>query len=690
MNKDIENILRKLYDKYSTDFSKEDIKSILAFDDTLIDTPLSVGKRLSIEYVGFQGIKKDGEIIDFKKTFSNGINLIVADNLKGKSSLFKIIKTALVGDDNYIKPDVRQWISSIKLGFKINDKSYCILMNTEKRIKSKLYNCSYEELINGDEISDRVIFQANSNAEHANEMQIFFFNQFSYFSMKWTQKTSSKDSHELVEAGTSWKTYFKSIYLESRDSNSFYGGQEQKTFQMLLSLEYTKYINILTVKKEKLQSELAKEEGFIEHKKDNVRFNELTSELKSINEQLISLKNTEDILKLNGLKEQRNQLRKKIRNSNDSLAEYYKNIKVYVLNKDVIEKEIIENESEYKRISKEIVKSTRLINDIKEYLEVGQFFSALEITFCPSCNHQVTRISKEDSHVCPLCHEEAVNNEGEEKEKYIEKVDELKSLIQKFEKEQELLTFKKKELSEKWEKIEKTVQDYSLQISILEESSTEVSLESLNQLIEDLENETDDVQGKEKELIAKQAVLNYQLDQRNNEGSENTRIQELKKTILLLEDSICELDNLRFSRSQNILDELKKTMLLAIHDFGLKSIVDINIDNKFNITYTQNDVKVKFSEIAEGEQLRVKLAFYLSLIQLDIDKNYGRHTRLLIIDSPNKEEGDTAYLEGFKEILSVINRKYKNNLQIIIGTATRDFIGTVENEKIYLEGEYLF
>jgi len=137
-------------------------------------------------------------------------------------------------------------------------------------------------------------------------------------------------------------------------------------------------------------------------------------------------------------------------------------------------------------------------------------------------------------------------------------------------------------------------------------------------------------------------------------------------------------------------EDLKKSMLKEIHDFGLTSIAEIIIDKKFNITYVQNNVMVKFSEIAEGEQLRVKLAFYLSLIQLDIEKNHGRHTRFLIVDSPNKEEGDTAYLEGLRAVLNQIQTKYHDQLQIIIGTATREFSGVVRNEKIYGKGEYLF
>ena len=75
----------------------------------------------------------------------------------------------------------------------------------------------------------------------------------------------------------------------------------------------------------------------------------------------------------------------------------------------------------------------------------------------------------------------------------------------------------------------------------------------------------------------------------------------------------------------------------------------------------------KYDNIAEGEQLRAKIAFYLSLIQLDIEFNFGRHTRLLIIDSPGKEEADSKYLEGLTQVLNSIEDRYGDNLQILLG-----------------------
>jgi hypothetical protein len=561
-------------------------------------------------------------------------------------------------------------------------------MDLEKRTKGKLYNCSFEDYLKDGDLSELLIFEANSNIEYESQIQEFFFNQFSYFSMKWTQKTSLKDSNELIESGSSWKTYFKTIYLESRDSTSFYGGQDQKTFQMLLALEHTQLINKLTVKKELKQSSLSKQLDVMDSINDDTEVSNLQADLKKIEQKLNEIGNSRSSKDLLNLKNHRKALKLEISELNDKLSTLYKQRKAFMTEKELKKKELDGFGFEYSRISNEIYKTQRIINDINEYLEVGQFFSALEIKYCPSCNHQVIHSNTETGNTCPLCHEIAVNGDVEQKHNYSEKADELEKTLEQMLREKELLGEKKKISNEEVNRIEGFIESLQKDISRLEENDKEDNLDVINRTIEKIQNEYDDSQ--EKELIAQQSVLRFRLAEKEKGNSKLSDVEKLKVIIKMLDDAIIDIDNLRFEKSKKIIEDLKKSMLNEIHDFGLTSITDIIIDKKFNITYVQNNVMVKFSEIAEGEQLRVKLAFYLSLIQLDIEKNHGRHTRFLIVDSPNKEEGDTAYLEGLKEILSQIQLKYHDQLQIIIGTATREFSGAVKNEKIYGKGEYLF
>lgn len=548
MNKEFSKLINKLQIKYSDKLSKGEIDEILNIDNTAEDLPISTGKRLVIEYVCFGGKKQSGESIKFEEEFSSGINMIIADNLKGKSSVFKVIKTALVGYGDYIKQDIKKWIEYITLGFRINDKRYTISMLTSSRIKGKLYNCSFRDYIEKGGLPEQIVFEASNNAEYEREIQRFFFNQFLYFSMKWTQKSSVKDSNDLIESSSSWKTYFKTIYLESRDTNSFYGGQDQKTFQVLLSLEHTQLINRLTVKKELLQSDLANQKNAMKSFGIPGNNSDLQEELNAVNDRLERIRNSNESLQLTELKRKRRNLKSNISELNKRLTELYTEYKKLMYEKDIKEKMYDSFRHEYNRISNEIIKTQRLINDIHEYLEVGQFFSALEVKYCPSCNHQILHSDEEQKNICPLCHEEVTGNNLEEKENYSHKADELQANILQLKHEKDLLEKKKKDLFDEITNKKSILEEMEEKISELEKDDSEEELDRINSLIEKIQSESDDDQ--EKSLIAEQAVLMYKLSKDDNEHLKLLDINKLEAKIKLLQDAIVEIDNIRFEKSQ--------------------------------------------------------------------------------------------------------------------------------------------
>lgn len=692
MKKGMDKLSGELLKKYGNILTKNEIEDIIESNTVFEDMPVSTGKKLVIEYLEFNGVKKNGTKIDFKKEFNEGINIIIADNLKGKSTIFKIIKTALVGDYKSIKADVKEWIHHVIVGFRINEKQYTIKLAIENRFKGALYSISVSEFINNKGKSDMLVFEANSVEEYCEEIQKFFFNQFSYYSLKWTQKSSSKISNELCEAKASWKTYFKSIYLESKDSNSFYGAQGQKTFQMLLGLENTHLINQLVIKKEMLQSELGKLKEYINRKdiQNDPNQREIKTKLDKIQNQLKDIKENSNIKELLNLQNEHKKLLEKINTNNAMIFDLRKEYKDRVVKQRAIQQEIDEYEAECRRIGREISKSKKLLIDLKEYIEIGQFFSNLDIKYCPSCNHEMkNEKNKIHDNTCPLCHEN-VSKEADNKQYYLDKINVLESLIIKYEEDKNLLCEKISILKVDIEKLDTEIEMKTSEMNLLENSKLDEELSTINSTIK-LNSEKDNgLYELEKQLIADQAVLNYKLHQESEDTTDVANIEKTETVIKVLNDAIQYMDNERYEKSKSILDTLATTMLNEIHEFGLDSISDIRIDNKFNVIYTQNEIEMKFNDIAEGEQLRVKLAFYLALIQMDIEKNYGRHTRFLIIDSPNKEEGDAKYLDGLKEVLININKRYDKDLQILIGTATREFTNIVEHQSVYGKGEYVF
>lgn len=186
------------------------------------------------------------------------------------------------------------------------------------------------------------------------------------------------------------------------------------------------------------------------------------------------------------------------------------------------------------------------------------------------------------------------------------------------------------------------------------------------------------------------AVLEYKLSEivkeRDGSGEAEKSNKDLYK-VDLLKDAVKHLEDLRVVSNKSIIDEFKEIILATLHSLGLDSFSDIEIDSRLRITYVQEGQCLSYSDITEGEQLRVKIALYLSLVQLNSEYGVGNHPRFLIIDSPGKEEADDKYFDGFIEALNVIENKFSEKIQILIGSADRRLCDIISNDKQEIKGK---
>ncbi len=696
----------KIQNKFENRLTSEEIEDLLDINEEYSrDTPLSTGKYLRLEYISFWGKKNAGgqqghadSIFHYEQTLENGINIWIADNLKGKSSILKIIKFALTGK-NSIKNDVKKWLTHIVVNFAISKQSYTIYLNTQKRILGAyLFNGIIRDLDSIEKNKSQALIEVNGENAFRNKIQTFFFQQFSYYSLKWTQKNSAKDGIGLIEAGTSWATYYKSIFLESKDSTSLaFGDQEKKIIQMLLGLELTYAINRLSIRKDRLNEKKANKKLFskMEFGKQSQQKDGLLERQSHINQALSEFTiYDQERLNLNQNYSDYSDLLKKIKEINKEFFHNENQIKALKTSLNALQDRLAINDSECGRLRKDTEKTIKTITDIHEYLEIGTFFSNLDIQHCPVCDnsvHQTTKETSNEKHLCTLCKTEpnlsvnSIDNERyEERIKALERLNGNRSKsIQK--------------IKSATDKIKVKIVEIKEHLSILEnKNKTLDDTASLTQQIKDIEGEINKEEAKRsrkgdqrrEELIAEKAVIDYQLA--NMENSGETIDTSYESQIDFLAEAIKYLVKLRYNLSREIIKRLEDIMLNEMHDLGLGSISEVKISDHFEIHYLQNDELISFSHIAEGEQLRAKIAFYLSLIQLDIEFNFGRHTRILMIDSPGKEEGDANYIKGLSAVLKKIQDRFGDKLQILICTAERDLSGVVKNEYNTPENTFVF
>lgn len=688
--------IRNIHAKYKDNFTLDEIKDILFVDEYLKDSPMSTGQRLSVNTLLFRGIKGDGTDLFFSHKFQPGVNVLIADNLKGKSSIFKIIRFALTGKN---VDNIGQWIKDVLLSFKVNNNYYSTYIDCSNyRVKAKLLKgniLNYDDIENADSF-----WEVSSKEDYTLKIQEFFFSQLSYYPLKWTQKPSQKDKVELQENATSWKTYFHSIFLESKDSYELsFGNQETKTFEMLFGLELTYPINSLTVKLDKLRSEKGINVDHIIRKRNTDE-----KQKKKIEEDLI-LKNSEytqaltpiqkKIIDTKPLYEHYQSLTQKLNNENEELVIKRKELRIFEEEEERIEIQKKALKSKISSLKKESQQKQKRINDLNEYKDSLSFFSNLDIKHCPNCDHPVSPNKIEmqaKQHKCSLCSEDVTSKDEKETQENIlikindltENINQLNTLILDLETEYtnhsrllEPLISKKKQINIK---PNFDLNSLSQEISITEK-----------QIKDALDNNKSEIPTLDLSLLLKEiAVLEYKKLELENQEQAEIDTSSYDKQIELLDNAISDLKQMRYSIGNNSINRLEEIILSKIHSFGIKNISKIKITEGLGIRYIQDGAQKEFKNLVEGEQLRAKISLYLSLIELDISEQLGKHSHFLIIDSPAKEEGDKYYLAGLISELQNIDKTMSEDLQILIGTAERDFENKFKNQLIFEDSQFVF
>lgn len=332
------------------------------------------------------------------------------------------------------------------------------------------------------------------------------------------------------------------------------------------------------------------------------------------------------------------------------------------------------------------------------YQQAESFFSNLEIKVCPHCEIEVSeskKVQERASHTCSLCGETPTE----------QKIDEAEL--------QEKAARIKQEIAGhnlRLKQVEKNIAAQRLAIEKIKQSIAEYygklvavpSVQADNDKLKELEDKIEAVNrdrknqqellDKKEQLIKDEAVLKFQLEEikkeRHTDNPDELAKLQLKKEIL--EYALLSLGKKRIKLNEAILKILEELILKEVNAFGLTSITKVDIDDKFNLAFTQNTVQVDFNELEPGEKLRIKLGFYLSLIQLDIEHNLGRHPRFLIFDSPGSEEMVPKHLHGLSDMLKNVNERFTDQLQIFIGSALREFDHITDPEKMFIKEEEEF
>jgi hypothetical protein len=708
---DIAQLIKQVHNQMGDALTSNDIEDLLTISEDAYykDSPLSVGKRLSLKSIEFKGVKVYPDMeqpIHYRREFQTGVNLWVGDNLVGKSSIFKIIKLALTGN-NRISRDVASWLAEIWVEFSLGSNVYFAYINRDKNkpFHFALYNGNRSMIsVVGAEQTDSCLFEGGLE-KYKDYLQTFFFRELAYYSLQWTQRDSRPGNPELLTSGASWSTYYKSVFLEAEDySMLFIGNQSELIFQMLLGLELTYPINRLKIKRNHLANLVGiakaapatpeQESGQGQRLADQQELTQINSELSSLDAEAKQVTeapstNTEQTLEI-ARQAYRNALhqRAELEAERDALTDQVGIMwrRINALTRQVDDYDV------------DINKKKRRIGDIQEILDLGAFFSSLEVRICPNCNHTVDQqkvVHEKNTGNCRLCEQE-VDHQPVDKDAYSHQIKQLEQQRQTLFNDQYRLRVERARVEDEHKKASRRQQTIGEEIASLQIERLQKEQNRLQQNFIAVQPPPFDWTAhisRVAALSARKAILEQTIQTpvasivAADAGYAFTELQI--KAIELAEQL---LQQERDERSRSLIETFESLYLKQLHSFGLTHYERVEVKANFKVAYYMRGDEYSFDEITAGEKLRAKLGLYIALIELDVQHQLGRHPRFLVLDSPAREEGDHAYVEGLKTTLAYVQERFGNDLQVFVGTAQRELISAVDAEQVEVkaEKEYFF
>ncbi|MCJ2040816.1 hypothetical protein MKK55_17945 [Methylobacterium sp. J-059] len=118
--------------------------------------------------------------------------------------------------------------------------------------------------------------------------------------------------------------------------------------------------------------------------------------------------------------------------------------------------------------------------------------------------------------------------------------------------------------------------------------------------------------------------------------------------------------------AREILADVSREITELSRSFGVQNIESMDLGTGGAMRIMQGHALTSFGKLSPGENLRVRIAAALAVIEVSRQRMYGRHPGLLVLDSPGAQEMAPA---DFAALLSRVHEAIESagDIQIIVG-----------------------
>lgn len=124
-----------------------------------------------------------------------------------------------------------------------------------------------------------------------------------------------------------------------------------------------------------------------------------------------------------------------------------------------------------------------------------------------------------------------------------------------------------------------------------------------------------------------------------------------------------------------LLESVSDAIAALAQRFGSTNITAVKLKGNGNMDVSKGGATTTYSNLTNGEKLRIKLAAAIALIELGHRDGVGRHPGLLFVDSPAAEEIPEADLRVMLEAMTAVAEEI--DLQIVVATTHGPMLSAV-------------
>ncbi|MEM7581941.1 MAG: hypothetical protein AAF560_01055 [Acidobacteriota bacterium] len=612
--------------------------------------------QLTLQRLRFRG-EKTG---DFR--FHPGVNVLRAGNDKGKSSVLKLVHFCLTGR-NELKKDVNGWISEVELFFQLGEASHAIAVDKRRRPRGRLVRLSPEasrgvhangqvdielDPLHGSE----VLVEFRNGKQMQRELEAFFNRAFGLRPLMGTQKASRKDSDALLDSTTSYRAYFRGMYINQDLGYTAlvtdgipYGNLFMKVVGMLLGVRGIDAFFAVEAQRAHLENRLAKEERY--HRRLEESFE--LPDLATLDEEIDRLERYVDELKVERtaafVRVTSNDLDRRLKEVTDKLVAF-----------DDMRQQIASHlstaEIERQRLQQEA-------RELEAAISSHRSLSAIHPDRCPVCE---TRIAERQRHRdpvagrCLLCHEDLPESEDEAAFAAVA---------------ERRLTEAQASLSAQSQRIEARRADldeldFRAKQSAQLKSHLQAQLRSAHQSTKELEREIE----LETRYLGRLEAQRDNATRLISDDNDDFAMNQLLRRKQVLDIVLRHLRTLDADTNERLKRNFARRVQEYCTTIGFPGLEDIAFDAQLKPQVRQNGKEYAFEELSPGEKVRFVLAFYLALaIATAEDLEHGAHPGLLLIDSPGKEEMVVRDFEAVVNLLRQVEERHAESIQAIVATS---------------------